>query len=170
MDREIYLRIQASELRQELRQDVGGGDGGRAQADHRPAAPAALLHDLPLELQDAAGQTADRLPLWGDLQALGGADDEPPAQLLLQGLDMGAHRRLGEVQLFRRPGEAAVPHHGDKGAQVFKLHGTPPQGPPARGPSAGACCTSRRRSGWLPQDSCPASCGRRGRSAGPRGS
>ncbi len=91
------------------RQDVGGGGVGHAEAQ-RPPGHAADLLDL-----DAAGLHRGQRPPrlagqraagLGEFHAATATVEEGGAEILLQGLDLQAHRGLGEVAEPRGGGEA----------------------------------------------------------------
>lgn len=43
-------------------------------------------------------------------------------EAVLESLDLEADCRLGQMQLRRRPGQVALPGHGDKGSQLRQVH------------------------------------------------
>ena len=59
----------------------------------------------------------------GEADAFAGAEKEPGAQLIFQGADLVAHRRLGDVQLLRRPGKVEKIGHRQKAFQLGGVHG-----------------------------------------------
>jgi hypothetical protein len=51
------------------------------------------------------------------------AQEEGDAHLVLQRLDLAAHRRLGECQFLGRSPKVQVPRHAEEGAPVAHPHG-----------------------------------------------
>ena len=61
-------------------------------------------------------------PLLGQADALAGAVKELHPQFVLQGIDLVAHRRLGNAQLLGRPGKVEKIGHCHKTLQLGRIH------------------------------------------------
>ena len=85
---------------------------------------------VPLELllvvAHGEGGAAQQLPLRGEGELLVVVDEQPGPVVVLQILDMLGHRRLGDVQAFRRPGVVSAPAHLQKGVHPKVQHRPPP--------------------------------------------
>ena len=138
---ELGVRVLPPEGRQDLGQDVRRRNGGRADADDLLVLVVPAAQQIVPQVHDAAGAGVQLLPPGRHLDGLGGAYDEPGAKLLLQLADMGAHRGLGEVQLLRRLGEAAILHHGAEGLQLLQFHTSLPLSSRSAASAASACAS-----------------------------
>lgn len=120
-DLEVYIGVPGAELRDFIRQKavVHRADGGDAD-DHLLLlgdgldVPGSLLQ----QCENGLSTLPQEPPLWGDVQAALVAEKEGGAQLLLQGLELKAQGRLGNIQALGRPGDA--PHFGNL-QEVLKL-------------------------------------------------
>ena len=138
---ELRGRMLPLERRQDLGQDVGRRDGGRADADNLLVLVAPAAQQVVPQVYDAAGAGVQLLPPGRHLDGLGGAHDEPRTELLLQLPDVGAHRGLGEVQLLRRLGKAAVLHHRAEGLQLLQFHASLLLSSPSAFSAASTCAS-----------------------------
>ena len=104
----------------------GGFPGGQRRLVH-------LGHDRPrLHLERPAGR--------GEPHLVRGAGDQLDAQCLLQPLELQAQRRLGEVQLCRRPPEMQLLRDRQEGDHVPEFHRN----------LHSRCSCNRHRSGQTP--------------------
>ena len=103
--------------------DEGLGRGGRAHPAVGLAGPArqALAQGV-RPLEDALGVLERGLAGLGELDPLLGPDEERLPELGLEGLDLVAHRRLGEMQPLGGAGEVEGLGHDAEGAELRQLH------------------------------------------------
>jgi hypothetical protein len=64
----------------------------------------------------------EQFPGVREVHPAGGAGQQRGAELGLQRADLGRDGGLGQVQVLRRPGEAAAADHGLEGGQLAQLH------------------------------------------------
>ena len=76
----------------------------------------------PRQGQDLPGILGEQVPLLGQPHLLAGAVEQLHPQLVLQGVDLVAHRRLGQPQLLRRPGEVEKVGHRHEALQLGGIH------------------------------------------------
>jgi hypothetical protein len=106
-DADVDLRMEALEALDARQQPerAEGSEGG--DADPLPAARAPDLLDAGVELvQQRLDRTQQDEPVGRDLHVPGAAHEQLGAELVLEPLDLPAHRRLGDVQLVGRGVEA----------------------------------------------------------------
>ena len=72
--------------------------------------------------QHGAGVAQERLAGGGELDAAAGALEQPDPQLGLEGADLLAERRLGDVQTSRRAPEVQLLGDGDEIAKLAEFH------------------------------------------------
>ena len=125
VDGEGGLRVQAAVLRKQLRQNIGRGNGGAAEADQvlilRPAGQKPVL-----KRENVGGVFVKLPPARGDGKRFRGAQEQPLMQLVLELADMGADGRLRGVEPRGGLCEAAAVHNGDEGSKLLKVHVRPP--------------------------------------------
>ena len=71
--------------------------------------------------QDLPGVLGEQMPRLGKAHPLAGAVKQLDPQLVLQGVDLVAHRRLGDAQLLRRPGEVQEIGYSHKTLQLCSI-------------------------------------------------
>lgn len=71
--------------------------------------------------EDALCLLVELLPGGGQLHAAGGPHQQSAYQLLLEGPDLTAEHRLGDVELFRRPAEVPVLGHRDEVPELAQI-------------------------------------------------
>lgn len=107
MDDKVCVGMLLSIDGQNLREDIGGGDGGRAQVDHvLVLVGTGGYHAVP-QLQNIDGVFIDFLALWRKFYCFGGSGDQAGVQFLLQLAYMGTDGRLRQIQKLCRPCEAS---------------------------------------------------------------
>ncbi len=118
----------------EPRHQPARGEGRQRRHGQRPRGP--LGEQIPGGIVDEGKGAAQGrqigLAVIGEQQRPVEATEQLTAQVLLQGLHLVAHRRLGDEQLLRGPGEAQVPRGGLEGPQGVQRrqatsHGINPQ-------------------------------------------
>ena len=103
---------------------------------------------LLLVMAHGEGRPAEQLPLRRQGEALAAVVQQPDAIVGLEVLDVLGHRRLGDVQLLRRPGIAAQAAYRQKGLHPKVLHALSPFSPSILHPvpgEKGEFCTGRRK-------------------------
>lgn len=70
---------------------------------------------LLLHVQHIGGAVIEQKTALGDVQLLGGADQQPRVQFLFQRIDVGTDGGLGQVQLAGGFGEAFIFDYGYEG-------------------------------------------------------
>jgi hypothetical protein len=107
--------------------EVGGGAGEVADRLQQPRRPAGQLapdrlgrrHRVVEVAQEPAGPVQQGVSGQGELDPVGGAAQQVAPDQALQGPDLAAQRRLGQVQPRRRPPEVEL--DGDERPQVAQL-------------------------------------------------
>ena len=96
-DMELGCGANGSEGGQNLRQDIGGGDGGRSDADHFFVLVAPAAHQIVPQIYNVAGAFVQLLSSGCDLHRFRGAHDKTGLKFLLQLPHMGADGGLGQI-------------------------------------------------------------------------
>ena len=96
----IYVWNLAGEGTENTWQKVGGRNGGNSQVN---------------DLFILSGELLEQKTALGDVQLLGGADQQPRVQFLFQRIDVGTDGGLGQVQLAGGFGEAFIFDYGYEG-------------------------------------------------------
>ena len=119
-----HLRELLLEAVQQLRQDVGADGDAGADAQGTDAVPVfdAGLH-LVKEGRDVQGVTVEFPPGFGGQNPPSPPLEEPHTVIFLQFLHRQAHRRLGQMQLLRCPGDIAVLKDGHVDFHMSQCHG-----------------------------------------------
>jgi hypothetical protein len=123
-DLELHPRVVARHVGQEgLHQHRGRG---RAEADaERAELPLLEQLDAPFQLprleEDALGPLRHQLTVGRQRGALAVPVDQPHVQILLEGLDAAAQRRLGEEEGLGGLAEGVVLGQGDEVAQLVEV-------------------------------------------------
>ena len=116
----------------------GGEDGGQEQV--APVGADAELEQLAASQGDVAelgvqppegglglfGPRAEQAPGVGQLQPVPAAGEQRRAQFLFQRLQAQRERRLGEIELLRRPGDVFFFRKGQDIFQLVPVHHAPP--------------------------------------------
>ncbi len=116
----IFLQEGPEHGWQQIGADTAHGPHPQGPAPVPPGQIPGLLPHLPPLLR----HLDEVLPLFRQLQpALAPpADQQDAAQLLLQGPDVTAHRRLGDIEPLGRAGETAGLHGGQKYLDLLMCH------------------------------------------------
>ena len=93
-DIEIDSRIKLAEGRQDLGQDIGGGDGGSPQADDRIFGCRAGSEQTVMQVQDLPGFLEDLEPLDSGFDPFAVPEDQSCSELLFEEADVCADRGL----------------------------------------------------------------------------
>ena len=147
---ELHVRVGLQIGRQPGRQQILPHRQGGPEAEGPPSL--AEIRQLPLQLllvvAHGEGRPAEQLPLRRQGEALAAVVQQPDAIVGLEVLDVLGHRRLGDVQLLRRPGIAAQAAYRQKGLHPKVLHALSPFSPSILHPvpgEKGEFCTGRRK-------------------------
>ncbi|MCY1364474.1 hypothetical protein D9M69_512760 [compost metagenome] len=125
LDIQGHLRVGAGEGAQQRRQamqaDMVAGGEGQAAADVAgqvaQGAAGVVQH-----IEDLVGAWQQGASGFGQAYFAAEAVEQAHAELLFQGRDALAHRRLGQVQAFAGFGEAAGLGDGDEGVEAGQIH------------------------------------------------
>ena len=149
----IALHIGGQPLRQQVFPDGQGGP----EADGAP--PQAQILHIPFQLllvvEHAQRGIAQQLPLLGQREALVLIGEQLDAVVALEILDMLGHRRLGDVQLLRRPRVVPVAAHRQKGIHPKIKHRSFPPFPQYTPRKAGGKGAILRAAPPAPADASP---------------
>jgi hypothetical protein len=119
------MRVRGGELGQYPRQERGADAGCRDDGDGAgrpgPASPTAECA-ASTAAQDVAGVAQQHLALVGERHRPAAPVEQGRADRPFESGDVRADPRLGPVHLTGRRREPAPFHHGQEGAQPFKLH------------------------------------------------
>ena len=89
-------------------QKVGGRNGGNSQVNNFFILSGKFFYNVAAHVQHIGSAVIKLKTALGDGQLLGGADQQPRVQFLLQGIDVGTDGGLGQVQLAGGFGEAFI--------------------------------------------------------------
>ena len=95
----IYVWNLAGESTENTWQKVGGRNGGNSQVNNFFILSGELFYNVAAHVQHIGGAVIEQKTALGDVQLLGGADQQPRIQFLFQGIDVGTDGGLGQIQL-----------------------------------------------------------------------
>lgn len=111
----IYVWNLAGESTENTWQKVGGRNGGNSQVNDLFILSGELFYNVAAHVQHIGGAVIEQKTALGDVQLLGGADQQPRVQFLFQRIDVGTDGGLGQVQLAGGFGEAFIFDYGYEG-------------------------------------------------------
>ena len=126
LDIQRHLRMRpgegAQQRRQAMQADVVAGGEGQPTADVA-AQVGQCAARIVEHVEDAIGARQQGATGFGEADFAAQAVEQAHLELLLEGGDAFAHRRLGQVQAFTGYRETAGFGHGDEGIEVGEVHG-----------------------------------------------
>ena len=111
----IYVWNLAGEGTENTWQKVGGRNGGNSQVNDLFILSGELFYNVAAHVQHIGGAVIKQKTALGDVQLLGGADQQPRIQFLFQGIDVGTDGGLGQIQLAGGFREAFIFDYGYEG-------------------------------------------------------
>ena len=111
----IYVWNLAGEGAENTWQKVGGRNCGNSQVNNFFILSGELFYNVAAHVQHIGGAVIEQKTALGDVQLLGGADQQPRIQFLFQGIDVGTDGGLGQIQLAGGFGEAFIFDYGYEG-------------------------------------------------------